>query len=206
MRQLPLRRLLTAAVLGVMVAGCAAEPAPRDAFYRMELPEPEAPLVAAPVWDGVAEVRDVSGDGVTNERPIAYIEGAPDGPVSQYSYHLWTEGPPEAIRRELAEYLRASGLFRTVVTPQYRVPADYEIQGRLSRLEQLVGPDGVTARIELQLGLTRKRGLDLVLLQTYTADVPVGSDSVPDYVAATRRALADIFGRFAQDLEAAGRR
>lgn len=195
----PFRRLLSAASV-LALAACAQPPVPTDTFYRLDVPDPVA-AGGAPVG-GVIEVRPFDPDGLSGERAMVYVEG--DGAVRQYSYHFWVESPTAAIQRELTDHLRATGLFDQVVTPRFRVRPDVEIQGRLARLEQrLDGGGAARVVVEMEIGAQRTgRGLDMVVLRTYTVDRPAADASPGAAAEAARSALREIFDSFTADLAA----
>ncbi len=197
---MPLRRILPLLV-ALSVAACAQPPVPTDTFYRLEVPEP--PAAGSQVFDGVVEVRAFDADGLAAERSLVYSEpGSPT--LRQYNYHFWVESPAVAVQRELADSLRASGLFEQVVTPRFRVSPDLEIQGRIARLEQyLEGPDSARVVVEIELGAQRTgRGLGLVMLESYRVERPAADASPAAAAEAFRAALAEIFDRFRTDLAA----
>lgn len=196
---IPFRRLLSAVAL-LAVAACAQPPVPTDTFYRLEVPEPQATAQAA--VGGVIEVRPFEADGLAAERAMVYAEG--DGALRQYNYHYWVESPTAAIQRELTDHLRATGLFDQVVTPRFRVRPDVEVQGRVARLEQrLDGAGAARMVVEMEIGAQRTgRGLELVVLRTYTVEREAADASPAAAAEATRSALREIFDRFTADLAA----
>lgn len=191
--------------LGAILAlgACAAAgPVPTDTFYRLTVEPPAVPVVSGPPRVEALEVRPLDADGILAERALVFSDGSDGGSLRQYSYHFWAEAPTQAVQRELAEYLRRSGIAGQVVTPRFRVRPDVDVQGRIGRLEQVLESGGAAqAVVEVELGAERVgRDGGLVLLRTYRAEVPVAS---PDAAAATeamRRALSDIFARFTADL------
>lgn len=191
---------LAAPVAALLLSACAQPPVPKDVFYRLEVSAPQAGATA-PVFDGKAEVRPLNTDGVLLQRAIAYV---PDGAraIEQYSYHFWAEPPAQMVQRELAAYLRSANLFETVVTPELRVRTDYEVQGRLARFEQVLSGPGARFVAEVELAVSQKRGMDLMVMKTYRAEVPAASPSIEDAVVAARRALDRIFADISADLGA----
>lgn len=148
------------------------------------------------------EVRPFEADGLAAERAMVYAEG--DGALRQYNYHYWVESPTAAIQRELTDHLRATGLFEQVVTPRFRVRPDVEVQGRVARLEQRLDGAGVArVVVEMEIGAQRTgRGLELVVLRTYTVERDAADASPAAAAEATRSALREIFDRFTADLAA----
>lgn len=195
--------LLGAAVIG---SGCSQAPVPKDTFYRLEL-APAVAVVATPKISGAVEVRPFSADGLLSQRAIVYQDlkggvNAADAPFEQYSYHFWAEQPTIALQLALNNYLRESGLFKTVVTPELRVLVDYEIQGRIIHLEQQRGPDGAVMDITLELSLTQRKGLNLILLKTYHVQQTARDAGVQATAEAARQGLYILFGQFVADIAA----
>lgn len=203
---MPLRRsVLAVLAIALPLAACApVGEVPTDSFHRLSV-APPASAAGQAAFPGVVEVRAVDADGILAERALAFSdggEGGEGGVLRQYSYHFWVESPAQAVQRELADYLRASGRVGQVVTPRFRVRPDVEVQGRLGRLEQVMTPGGgAKAVVELELGAERTgRDGALVLLRTYRAEAPAADASPAAAAAAVRAALGDIFGRFTDDL------
>lgn len=193
-------RLIGVMLAGLVLAACAQGPIPQDVYYRLQIPEPEAGVNPAPHLAGVAVVRSFEADGILNERAVAYT-ASDTQTLGQYNYRFWTDPPPVVVQRELAEHLRAAKVFSDVVTPGYRVAADYEVSGRVARFDETPDATGTPhAVVEVELGLTRLRGLDLLTLRRYRVDVPADGDSVDATAEAMRQALAEVFARFTADL------
>lgn len=184
----------------LVLAGCAGAPAPQEQFYRLEVEPPTrrlgAPLVRALVVDRV------DGQALLHQRPLVFAEAGSDAALHQYHYHSWVEPPTALIGEELADYLRAAGVAGTVVTPRLRVPADWELIGRLRRFERLVGEGGARAVVELELAV-RDRGTGaLVWRGDYRAERAAAGPAVTDTVAALAEATREAFAGFVRDLEA----
>lgn len=195
----PLRALALVCAVSALAA-CAQPPVPKDSFYRLEVATPTAPA-GAPVFPGKAEVRPLNADGVLLQRAVAFVPEDSDA-IEQYSYHFWSGPPAALVQRALADALRAANLFETVVTPEIRVRTDYEVQGRLARFEQVLSGGAPRFVVELDLTVTEKRGMALLLMKTYRAEVPAETATVAAAVDAARQALGDIFAEVATDLRA----
>ena len=193
-----MRRLAASAVL-LLVGGClgSAPPVPRDHYYRVLVSAPARS--ALPLLPGVLVVAPLEADGLLHERPLLYSASGQPVEMQQHDYHYWIDPPPRMLQAQLVDYLRSSGLAATVVTPDLRVKADYEVSGRIKRLERLLGggPPRVVAELELALVATASKRL--ILVQTYTAEVPSADDSVGASIAALNLALGRIFERFLND-------
>ncbi|SDH45179.1 ABC-type transport auxiliary lipoprotein family protein [Roseospirillum parvum] len=200
--RLPLAGLL---LLGLLTAACTQPPVPRDTFYRLDPPVPQRTQAAsqtAPLFNGVVEVGRFTADGVVGERSLAFSEKG--GELTRYSYHYWAEPPTDLLQRALADHLRASGLFSQTVTPELRVPAAYEVQGRVRRFEQLRGGETTRVALSLSLSLTDIHHGRLIHLGTYDSEQPAADASPAAAVAALRTATAEAFQRFTADLRQAG--
>ena len=197
MTRFAMNRLLPAALLLGALGGClgAAPPIPRDHFYRVAV----QPASALPLqFPGVVSVAPIEADGLLRERPLLFSQkGAHE--IQQHDYHYWTEAPPYMLQAQLVAYLRRSGAAEAVITPDLRLPADYEVTGRIRRFERLLY--GKTTRVvaELELAMTEVGTKRLIVVQSYSAQAAAEDDSVEASVRALDDALGDIFARFLAD-------
>ncbi len=186
-----------ALILAAALSGClgATPPLPRDHFYRVSV---QAPLGAAAFFPGTISVAPIEAEGLLRERPLLYSDsGAHE--VQQHDYHYWTEAPPRMLQTQLVDYLRSSGAATSVITPDLRLPADYEVTGRIRRLERLLQDGGTRVVAELELAMTVDNGRNLVVVQSYGREIEAENDSVEASVQALDTALSDIFTRFVAD-------
>ncbi len=192
------RLVPTALALGVAAAGCAGGSAPKTHYYRLEPGQPAAR--SAPHFDGVLEVERLGATGLLQTRPIVKADASPPHALSQYSYHFWTEAPPEMLQHQLADYLRSANVARTVVTPELRVEPDFVVSGRLRRFEQLSLPGGSGVVVEMELNLSREHDDRLLWHETYTAERSASGPDVSSAVSSLGGALDEIYGRFVDDI------
>jgi len=193
--------LLFCVALAVFAAvGCQSGPAPRDHFYRMVLPAP-TPL-AKPSLAGTLEVDRLRVEAVAQGRRILFRESGGSGEVRQHVYHQWSDPPSVMIQDQMVQYLRASGIADTVVTPVVRVKSDYRVAGRIGHLERSIGGDAARVTVELELALVREVGNELLLIQTYRDERSAAGTDVSSGVKAMEQALAAILGRFVADVGA----
>lgn len=183
----------------LLLAGACAAPAPlpRDSFYRLEIAAPSGPAVPrAPVLAGTLLVSPFEADGLLSERPVLY--GTEDQPatVRQHDYHYWVEPPARMLQAELVDDLRAAGFAERVVTPELRVLPDYEVSGRIRRLERRLGEGRAAVAVELELALTDLKAHRLVLVRGYRGGATAADESVAASVEALARAIGEIFERF----------
>jgi uncharacterized lipoprotein YmbA len=190
-----------AGLAALTLAACASGPATPDHFYRLEAAAPAA-AAASPALAGVVEVDRLKVDTVTDQLPVLYREA--DGTaIERHAYHRWMSPPSLMVQNELITYLRAAGAGQRVVTPDVRIEPHYHVTGRIIRLERVLADGGASAVVELELGVSRDRG-QLLLLETYRAEVPAGDDGVDASVEAFDRALTQVFERFVADLSGVG--
>ena len=190
--------LATSALLAAQLLGCAAGPAPRDHFYRIEVAAPSAGGDALP---GTLEVERFSSDGTLRDRGM--LRATTTSPeVTPYAYHRWVDSPPLLLQRALADYLRAAGVAERVVTPDAGATEDWQVNGTLRRLDQLV--DGSPrVNVEIEIRMRHQAGADLVEQQIYSAE-HAADDASPEAAArAFSTAIGEIFAAFTRDLRVA---
>lgn len=191
-----MKKMLPALLL--VLGACAQPEVPTDRFYRLDVAAPETRL-AKPPLAGTLEVSRFIADGLTAGRPIVYSESGRPREVLEYHYHFWTEPPTIMLRDQLVTYLRAANVASTVVTPEHRVEPDYELSGKIKRLEQVKGtPPG--AVVELELALKRSADGQILLLDTYRIEAEARTGSVVAAVDALNSALGLIYTRFTNDI------
>jgi ABC-type uncharacterized transport system auxiliary subunit len=183
----------------LLAGGClgSAPPVPRDHYYRVLVSAPAHSTL--PLLPGVLAVAPLDADGLLRERALLYSATGQSVEMQQHDYHYWIDPPPRMLQAQLVDYLRTSGLATAVVTPDLRVKADYEVSGRIKRLERMLGGGPPRVVAELELALVETAGKRLILVQTYTAEVPCADDSVSASVAALNDAIGRIFERFLND-------
>lgn len=188
-------------IMALALAGCGGAPTvPPDHYYRLAV----APhgTEATPLLPGTVSVQPLTGAGLLQERAILFTAAGHLHEMRQHDYHYWHEAPPQMIQTALASYLRARQVAESVVTPELRVPADYEILGRIKRLEQVIAkPNRVV--LELELALVSTGQVELLLSQTYRADLDA-EQNIEGAVIAMKQALGAVFGDFVTDLRNLG--
>jgi ABC-type uncharacterized transport system auxiliary subunit len=205
-----MKRLGSLALVLLGLSGClgSAPPVPRDHYYRVLVAPPaqntaaqraDARNTPSVMFPGVVSVAPLEADGLLRERPLLYSASGRAHEMQQHDYHYWMDAPPRMLQVQLVDYLRHSGLARAVITPELRLRPDYEVSGRIRRLERLLGggPPRVIAEIELAMVETDRN--QLIVVETYAAEVPSADASVEASVLALNRALAGIFERFLAD-------
>jgi hypothetical protein len=87
--------------------------------------------------EGVLLVRAFDASGLLRERPLLYSASGSSTELQQHDYQYWTDTPPRMLQDQLVAYLRRSGIADSVVTPDLRTAADFEVIGKVERLELL---------------------------------------------------------------------
>ncbi len=197
--------LATLPIIAVL-AGClgSTTPVPPDNYYRFRAATAEQRLQTQ-LLPGVLAVAQIDGDGLVRARPVLFASREMPNSVRQHNYHYWADSPTILLRDELVSYLKRRGIAASVVTPKMRVRADYELIGKIKRLERLIGATPSRIAIEVDLAVVRQDRRRLVVENSYAADVPCDDDTVEASVAAFNAALGQIFDSFANDLDRASR-
>lgn len=183
----------------LLLGGClnSAPPVPRDHYYRVLVPAPARS--DGPILEGVLAIAPLEADGLLRERPLIYSASGESFVMQQHDYHYWTDPPPRMLQIQLIDYLRQSGLAATVITPDLRIRADYELSGRIKRLDRLLGGGPPRVVAELELALVDSTSKRLILVRSYDAQVRSADESVAASITALNTALARIFESFLTD-------
>jgi ABC-type uncharacterized transport system auxiliary subunit len=200
-----MRRFGLLAATLASLTGClgSAPPVPRDHYYRVLVAPPTRNDASQRAFEitfpGVLSVAPLDADGLLRERPLLYSSTGRPHEMQQHDYHYWMDPPPRMLQVQLVDFLRQTGVAKAVITPDLRVRPDYEVTGRIKRLERLLGggPPRVVAEIELAMVQTERS--QLVVVETYSAEVPAADESVEASVLALDQALTSIFERFMAD-------
>ncbi len=150
-------------------------------------------------FPGVLAVLPLEAEGLLRERPLLYSATGRATEMQQHDYHYWMDPPTRMLQLQLVDYLRASGLVQSVVTPDLRIQADYEVSGRIKRLERLLGGGPIRVVVELELSLVARATNDLIVVGSYRAGAIAADDGVESSVLALNRALRQVFESFLTD-------
>ena len=192
-----MKRIVPLLLLAPLLASClgAAPPVPRDHYYRLLVAAPAA-VRSQPALPGVLSVELLQADGLLRERPLLYSESGSSHEVQQHDYHYWTDSPPRMLQDQMVEYLRRSGIASAVVTPDMRIRAQYQVTGKVKRLERLLGGGPPRVFVEIELALMRLTDDRLVMVDSFSEETAVAEDSVAAGIVALNHATARIFQRF----------
>jgi len=83
-----------------------------------------------------------------------------------------------------------------VVTPEMRVHADFELLGKILRLERVLGAGPSRVMVKLELSVVRLSDHTLVSTNTYSSEINCIDDSVSAAIAAMNQAVGKIFNDF----------
>jgi ABC-type uncharacterized transport system auxiliary subunit len=193
-------RLVLMTLVASALAGClgSAPPLPRDHYYRILITAPRAGSADRRL-PGIVSVPPLEADGLLRERPLLFSASGQPHEMQQHDYHYWTDPPTRLLQGQLVDYLRQGRIAQSVVTPDMRVRPDFEVRGRIKRLERLLGGGAPRVFVELELALIGLADDRLLVLQSYAVERPSGADSVEASVVALNLAVAEIFDRFLDD-------
>lgn len=192
-----MRQLVVLGALAGLLAGCIGStqpPPPRDHFYRLLVPAPSAS--SAPAFPGVVSVNRLEADALLRERPVLFSASGKSHELQQHDYHFWTDPPPSMLQSQMVAYLRGRGIAGTVVTPEMRVRPDFEVTGRIKRLERLLGGGPSRVIVEVELAMVRLSDGRPIVIDTFTAERTSGGRSVDASIIAMSAALEEIFEQF----------
>lgn len=180
-----------------LLSGCfgSAPPVPRDHYYRLLVSSP-ADISVEGRLAGVVRVESLQADGLLRERPLLYSESGASHEVQQHNYHYWTDSPPQLLQDQLVTYLRQSKIARSVVTPDMRVRADFQISGKVKRLERLLGGGPPRVFVEVELALVRLSDNALLLVDNFSDQEPEAGKGVGSAIMALNKATGRVFDRF----------
>ena len=193
-----IRRRLLLSLFAMAWVGCAASPAPRDHFYRLEAATPQA--FESPLLTGTLEVDRFRVEAIAQGRRILYRDASQPGEIAQHAYLHWADPPSIMLQDQLVRYLRATGAAENIVTAAVHVESDYLVSGRLVRFERLLGGGESRVAVEMEFTLLQQKGRELLLLETYREERTAAGAGVSASVTAFGQATSAIFERFVADI------
>lgn len=186
---------VVAAVLAL--AGCASDPVPDVAYFRLG----DAPVIAGGVQPlkTPLEVQTFLADGVYNEQAILYQNEATGG-LRGYHYQLWGDPPVRLLQRRLIETLRKNQVSALVAD---RLPSEdgvLRVIGLIRHFERVKAGGAWTAKVQIDMRVEGADGEKPLLLKSYEATQAAPDDTMPATTQAFGDAIDRCFAQFVADL------
>jgi len=195
--------LLPVAFLCALLCGaCAAGPAPRDHFYRIDVALPER-AEAAPAHDGILMVERFSSDSLIRGRPILRRSSEDSLEVVPLSRQLWIDSAPVLLQGEMIDYLQVAGVAREVVSHIFRATPDWILRGHINRFEFVSTPAGNRVIVDLELRVSKPRSATALWAGTYRVERDASSGDFENTVHAFSAALTELMADLSEDLRQA---
>lgn len=194
-------QVILAAALGLTTLCCGGGKIPATRYYALDLPAAPMPAAANTTPEKSLAVRGVTAaDPYTQDR-IVYRPSRQE--VGFYEYHRWAADPRESVHNALLEKLKASGLFKVVGGYDGRMKADYVLQTRIERLEEVDFESGVKVYVELAAELLDASDNSAIWAGEGTGSGVVTSPEVSQVVAEMSKATADSLDEIVEGLRQA---
>lgn len=187
-------RLLPTLSLAALLAGCGVlpdKPAPQTS-YRLEptLSIPAAPVSPSPLTLQV--LQPVASTSFDTDQ-IAYRRESYR--IDYYSRSRWAEPPAEMLGDLIARALEDAGLFRVVLGPSARLPADLRLHSELTALEHIIRDpsqtQGSEVRLAMRVQLVEAKTARVLASQSFEIVRPAFSADAPGAVAAANDAARE---------------
>lgn len=117
----------------IILFGCSGKMR-NPSYYTLNLPAPPDPPAAENAKTTVA-VREFTAPAYLSRGAIVF-KTSPES-VGFYAYHRWAVDPREFVTDSMRDRLSATGLFGYVKRYDGRRDADYIVNGRLEKLEEI---------------------------------------------------------------------
>jgi ABC-type uncharacterized transport system auxiliary subunit len=135
----------------IILAGCSGKMR-HPSYYTLNLPAPPDPPVAENAKATVA-IREFSAPAYLRRGTIVF-KTSPES-VGFYAYHRWAVDPCEFVTDSMRDRLSATGLFAHVKRYDGRLDADYLVNGRLEKLEEIDYEGGVKVVVSISAQMIR---------------------------------------------------
>lgn len=181
----------------VLMTGCAGvDPLPTEVHVPLPavaVAQQDHPALAAGIW----RVAPFTAAGPYLERAIVYSDD--DGvTLQQHPHQFWVDAPARLCRDGLLEFLRGAGVGQRVVATA-DAAATLEVRGRLLAFDRLLGADGSTARLALELELVDTGTRQVRLSRRYEERQPAADNNAGGVASAAATALDRLYRRFLAD-------
>lgn len=104
---------------------------------------------------GSLAVRDFETPSYLRQGRIVYRESPTE--IGFYEYHRWINNPGAIVTTAMIDALRSSDLFSQVDLYASHVKADFQLRGRLERLDEIDYGGGVRVEVKLSAQLVNMR-------------------------------------------------
>lgn len=187
-------RFLLALPLLLPLAGCGLLPDKPVAqvSYRLEptLPQAVSANTALPL---TLQVQKPTAAGSYDTDQIAYRR-APYR-IDYYTQSRWAEPPAEMLGTLIARAIEDAGLYRVVLGPAARLPADLRLTSELTALEHVIrdpsASQGSEVRLAMRLQLIEVKSARVVASQSFEITRPAFSADASGAVAAANEAVRE---------------
>src|SRR5579864_2385876 len=157
-RRLSMKRSLAMAVVAVstiaVFAGCAGKVGHTN-YYTLNLPAPPDPPASENAHTSLA-IREFTAPAYLRRGAIVY-KTSPEL-VGFYAYHRWAIDPCDFLTDSIIDRLGATGTFSHVKRYNGQSDADYVVNGRLEKLEEIDYEGGVKVEVAVSAQMTNDTG------------------------------------------------
>lgn len=187
--------LAALAALLITLGGCGS--VPETHYYTIGRIVPEAPPLAGQVKLTVGIPR-FEADGIYERDNLLYRKG--DYELAVDYYRRWGVPPQTMLAEATIEYVRAAGLFSSVLRLPSMADHDAVLEGRIIRFEESAGEMQLTLEFHLQ----RRSGNDILWRHEVAAAAPVMVAASPEArIAATEQCVAECLAKMIESLSSA---
>ncbi len=187
--------LAALAALLITLGGCGS--VPETHYYTIGRIVPEAPSVAGQVKLTVGIPR-FEADGIYERDNLLYRKG--DYELAVDYYRRWGVPPQTMLAEATIEYVRAAGLFSSVLRLPSMTDYDAVLEGRIIRFEESAGQ----MQLSLEFSLQRFHGKKILWRQEVASSAPVLVAASPEArIAATEKCVAECLAKMIESLSSA---
>jgi len=178
--------VLTLVLLPLSGCSCLRSSITPVHYYTLDSPLPQA--AAGKRADVTLAVRYLTAASRYRDR-IVFRAG--ETAVGFHENDRWVEPPAEMLTGELERTLRAANVARDVVDERMARRADFILEGRVARFDEVHGTSQWTAQCELELVLRAGEGDRILLATTIAASHAAKAKTTPAFVDAMRAAVGE---------------
>ena len=136
-------------VLALALAASSCGGVPRVRYYTVDIPH--ASPASAPVVNRHLTVQRFRADNPLADDRILYRENPNE--LNFYEYHRWSSPPRDLVTDYFVHRLKDSGAYAGVASYKDGLSADYVLQGRLHRFEEVDRGKEVSVLVAMELEL-----------------------------------------------------